>query len=184
MWYPPEPWHLRGRMYLSLWWVRGRGLVATAWVRYGPGGVLTYDELLCAVPARVGARPSTTIVDIWVDSPQSLAGGRELWGIPKELAEFAIDGGRFAATAGGATIASARLESGRRLPGRVPFRFTVTQARDGRPLTSPVRGTARVSLARARWSPEPSGPLGYLAGRRPLLTLALTDFRMVFGRRR
>jgi len=68
--------------------IGGHGLVGTAWVEYEPGGVLQYRELLSAVLIRHRARPGVSIVDIWVESPASRDGGRELWGIPKELAEL------------------------------------------------------------------------------------------------
>jgi hypothetical protein len=99
--YPPEPWHLRGSAYASLWRVPadelpagclptgagptlllGRAVVATAWVLYRTGGVLAYDELLAAVRVRVGGRACATVTHIWVDHPASAAGGRALWGIP------------------------------------------------------------------------------------------------------
>ncbi|WP_213451750.1 acetoacetate decarboxylase family protein [Rhizomonospora bruguierae] len=207
--YPPSPWRLRGQLYLSVWLVPaaalrplppelaathhpvvlgGRAVVGAAWVRYGPGGVLEYRELLSAVLVRAGARPAASIVDIWVDSDASLAGGRELWGIPKRRAAFgfipdppaaALD---LTAHDGDGPLAAASVDVGRGLPLRLPFRFPVVQARSGHPLATPVRGSTRARLARSRWQPEPSGRLGYLAGRRPLLTLALTDFRMTVGR--
>ncbi|WP_308431733.1 acetoacetate decarboxylase family protein [Amycolatopsis acidiphila] len=60
--------------------VLGRAVVATAFVDYLPGGLLPYHELLAAVVVRRGRRLGLTITDIWVDSPASRAGGRELWG--------------------------------------------------------------------------------------------------------
>ena len=76
--YPPQPWHLGGRLSLTLWRVptaalpetftaavpsgarplatRGNTLVGTAFVRYAAGGVLSYDELLAAIPVRDGRR--------------------------------------------------------------------------------------------------------------------------------
>ena len=67
----------------------------------GPGSDLTYSELLVARRARStsdGAgsiprlsgplRASLEITDIWVDSPASRNGGRELWAIPKELCDL------------------------------------------------------------------------------------------------
>ncbi|BCB90485.1 acetoacetate decarboxylase family protein [Phytohabitans suffuscus] len=201
--YPPEPWHLRGRMYVSIWpvpraqlpplpatlaaevrplTVAGRGLVGTAWVDYGPGGVLEYRELLRAVLVRRAGRPLVSIVDIWVDSPASRDGGRALWGIPKELATFDFDDrdGGLDARAGG--IAGARLADGLRLPGRWPAGFSVVQALGDRTRTTPVRARTCVHLAKAAWRVGPDGPLAHLAGRRPLLTVALRDFRLVFGR--
>ncbi|MEE6258765.1 acetoacetate decarboxylase family protein [Plantactinospora sonchi] len=205
--FPPEPWHLRGQMYVSLWSlprrelpplppglagmvrpvvVGGRGVVGTAWVRYEPGGVLHYRELLAAVLVRAGLRPRISIVQIWVDSETSRVGGRELWGIPKELAELAIepdDNGGISGSAATPTgpIARARVTPGPGLPGRWPVAFTVAQLLAARLRTTPVRCRARIGGASSTWQVEPGGPLGYLAGRRPLLTLAVRDFRLVFG---
>lgn len=78
-------------------------------------------------------------------------------------------------------IASATVVLGMRLPGRWPIRFRVAQTLDGRPIVSPIRVTAGIRRASAQWTMAKSGPLGFLAGRRPTLTLALTDFRMLFG---
>ncbi|MGH3901632.1 MAG: acetoacetate decarboxylase family protein [Pseudonocardiaceae bacterium] len=112
--YPPEPWELRGQLHVTVWRVpsahlprlsaelepvrvRGTALVATAWVIYEPGGVLSYRELLVAVLAHRGGRPLVTITDIWVNSVPSLHGGRALWGIPKQWASFRVDGATCAA---------------------------------------------------------------------------------------
>jgi len=211
--YPPEPWHLRGQMYVSVWslpraalpplpdplpaevrplTVAGRGFVGTAWVDYGPDGVLEYRELLSAVLVRRGGRPLVTIVDIWVDSPASRDGGRELWGIPKELATLDIHPAADARSttdprpttdARASGIAEARLSSGPRLPGRWPTRFSVIQELGGRTRTTPVRSRAALQLGKAAWQVVGDGPLAYLAGREPFLTIALRDFDLQFGRR-
>lgn len=213
MTYPPEPWHLRGRMYVSVWALRraalprlpaalagvvrpvtlaGFGLVGAAWVVYEPGGVLHYRELLSALLVRAGLRPRVSITHIWVDSVASRDGGRELWGIPKELAvleidddartaDAAVDRSTASARTVSGPIAGAVLRSGRRLPGRWPIAFGVVQSRDGRVRTSPVRCGVVAGTAAASWTVDPTGPLAHLAGRRPLFTLALPDFRMVFG---
>jgi hypothetical protein len=57
----------------------------------------------------------------------------------------------------------------------------VAQALGGSVVRTPVRGRAGLRLGRGTWRVEAGGPLGYLAGRRPLLTVALTDFRLRFG---
>lgn len=69
--------------------VAGKVLVVAAVLHYTEGGVLQYEELLTTYPVvspRHGVRVS--IPDIWVTSPNSRTGGRELWGIPKHLGEF------------------------------------------------------------------------------------------------
>ncbi|MGW3916910.1 acetoacetate decarboxylase family protein [Streptomyces sp. NPDC005070] len=199
--YPEEPWHLAGRMYLSLWLVparelpgvadgtrpvtiAGRGAVGAAWVVYENDSVLHYNELLRAVLVRDGGRPRVCITDIWVDSAASMAGGRELWGIPKELADFDIDrtvGVQAAAATDEGALAGAVFEPGRRLPGRWPLTYRVTQTLDGALKTSSVRSRSAVRTARARWTAQEDGPLGELGRRPPLFSLALDDFTLRFG---
>ena len=202
--YPPEPWMLRGQMHVSVWLlprgarpshampsgvrrltVAGRTVVGTAWVDYQPGGVLSYRELLVATLIRGGLRPRVTITGIWVDSVPSRDGGRALWAIPKELARLAFDAAAGDHTAeaniDGRPIAWASVHRGVRLPGRWPVRFRVVQNRDGQPQTTRVRATARIQLGRSDWRIAPDGPLSYLRGLRPRVTVRLADFRMTFG---
>jgi len=204
--YPPEPWTLVGRMDLSTFLVPtedlptatwpdgwhplalgGRTPVGAAWVDYAPGGVLNYHELLVAVAGRVGARVRPHIVAIWVDSPASRDGGRELWGIPKDLASFTgLAEGRPTMTPEGTEhsarpAASAVLRRGPRLPGRPRVGFTLAQDRHGRCWESPVTSRNGLGLLRADWSFDADGPVGFLAGRRPVLSTTLHDFAMLFG---
>jgi len=98
--YPPEPWYLGGSLLVSAFVVPlsdlpdigdvkpirlGRGaLVGTAFARYVAGGVLSYDELLVAVPSRLGSR--ITIPQIWVDSPRRWPEGVNCGRSPKNWA--------------------------------------------------------------------------------------------------
>ncbi|MCX5410235.1 acetoacetate decarboxylase family protein [Streptomyces sp. NBC_00335] len=202
--YPPEPWHLAGQMHLSLWLVprrslpplpygvrpvtlAGRALMGAAWVVYENDSVLHYNELLSAVLVRDGLRPRVTITDIWVDSPPSMAGGRELWGIPKELADFDLIRGEgrggIEATArtGGATLCSASFRPATRLPGRWPVSYRLAQQLDGRLKTSRVRSRSAVGLARATWRIPPRGTLRLPVDGPPLFSLTLHDFGLTFG---
>jgi hypothetical protein len=197
--YPPEPWELRGHGYISLWLVHtralpalpagvrpvsllGRSLVATAFVDYVPGGLLSYHELLVAPLVRAGVRPGISITDIWVDSAVSLAGARELWGIPKELADFDLAHEPFHGTAkvGSTVVASVNARRGDRGV-RLPIVGTTFQALDGALARTPLRAGGRVHLAHARWDVD--GPLGWLRPYRPFATVAATDFTLRFGPR-
>jgi Acetoacetate decarboxylase (ADC) len=182
--YPPSPWSLRGQLFLSLWHV-GPGLVGTAFVDYQEGSELTYAELLRATPTRAGRRLAVTITDIWVDSPASRDGGRALWAIPKDLADFTLKHGPvFGGEARGEQrwLASTEFVAGRRLPGRLPFRSRTAQRRGhGETVLAPMSGTARFRHARARWDFPPDGPFADLRGRRPLASVVLEDFALRFG---
>lgn len=201
--YPPEPWELRGLGYVSLWLVPtrvlpalptgvtpvsllGKAIVATAFVDYLPGGLLSYHELLVAQLVRHGVRPGLSITDIWVDSAVSLAGGRALWGIPKDMAEFDMThepSFTGVAKINGGLVAEASVRRGRagvRLP--FPLRGTALQTLRAALVSTPLRATGRVHLATATW--RLGGPLAWLRPYRPFLTVAAEDFALRFGPRR
>ncbi|MGA1836393.1 acetoacetate decarboxylase family protein [Herbiconiux sp. 11R-BC] len=234
--YPPEPWFLGGSLLVSVFLVPrsalpaswgaslggalpprrralgfgGRVIVGVAAAQYLPGGVLDYEELLVAVPSLGRGGLRVTIPQIWVDSPTSMRGGRELWGIPKRLAAFrraermrgagrahpltefsmavdsrADDSTSTAAHAHGPGPGAPAVELRARrtagLPGVWPIPLPTLQVLDGRTTLARNRVIARVSALRASWRFAADGPLGYLHGRRPVLNLALHDAAIVFG---
>lgn len=106
--YPPAPWHLVGHGVQTIHLVPtaavralvppeldivailpGRTLAVVAFAHYGSGSVLEYDELIVA-PAVVkrDGKAGVWISHIYVSHPDSVAGGREIWGVPKFLASF------------------------------------------------------------------------------------------------
>lgn len=106
--YPAAPWHLNGHGVQTVHLVSiaslrdqlppelsivsvlpGKTLGVVAFAHYGPGSVLEYDELIVA-PALVRhqGKIGVWVSHIYVDNPVSVRGGREIWGVPKELAEF------------------------------------------------------------------------------------------------
>jgi hypothetical protein len=202
--YPPEPWFLGGSLLVSVFLVPvaelpspfqtlpmirmgRRAIVGAAFANYAPGGVLAYDELLVATPAVVRGRPRITIPQIWVDSPQSLAGGRALWGIPKRLATFASDLTTDAATAAARTtgpVAALSARFGRTMfPGSPRLPLPVEQRSAGRRILSHNQVAGRLTWLHTYWTFDPTGPLGYLHGRRPIASFAVRDAAIVFGRR-
>jgi hypothetical protein len=190
--YPPQPWHLVADAHLSIWRVPARDVhpgalsvagyttVFTAWIAYRAPGQLSYHELLAAVPVR-GKRTTCTITQIWVDSEVSLAGGRELWAIPKDLAALRFTDRTHTAATGDDWIATAAFTPRPGSPLALPSRFDVLQDRDGTPVRTPVGAKIRPRLAAADWSVNARGPLAYLAGRRPFLSLALPGSELRFG---
>jgi hypothetical protein len=199
--YPRPPWDLKGTACLSIWRVPaddvpvsgpgirpatlfGQCLVGTAWARYEPGGTLAYKELAAATAGLVGLRPVITIHDIWVDKTVAVLAGRELWGIPKQFARFDVrPNAVFEATAesDGQAIAAVRFASRFVLPGRWAFRLAVAQPCADRPKVTRARLRGRVELGRAFWTFAPDGPLAWLAGRRPLVSVRLSLMTLRFG---
>lgn len=197
--YPPEPWDLHGHAYVGIWLLPrdeappaasaqtrvvrlfGRTICSAAFFRYDEPSPLTYDEIMSTVLVRDGWRPRVSITHIWVDSRASRDGGRALWAIPKDLAVFERSSHRSYLAQG---IGSLGLLRVRRLPFAVPLGFRTAQDREGALVVARVRGSARLGIARGTWSFDPDGPLAFLAGRRPLLSLALQPFALRFGRHR
>ncbi|MGW7195333.1 acetoacetate decarboxylase family protein [Streptomyces chryseus] len=215
--FPPEPWLLRGDMYASLWWlparslprwplppgvrplvVAGRCVLVTFWVDYRPGGTLAYRELLVALVVRHRRSVAGTAVAVWVDDEQSLAGGRALWGIPKELGSLTVGGPaqpagreagqvRLGLSTGSprhATVAArGAYRDLMRLPGRIRVRGRLVQRHDtGETRQVPLRVKGSPALGRVRLAADRTGPLAVVSGRRPFLTVSLRDFRFVVGR--
>jgi len=194
MGYPAPPWQMQGQLWLSLFRVRGvegrrDGMYGAAFVSYEPGSELTYSEVLVAHP---GPDRAVSITDIWVDSPESVEGGRELWAIPKGLCEFTHNTDRsgplsraeWSASISGAPVARAQFSDVSRFAPRIPFRGGTWQpALEGgsEPKTARLHGSARTLPCHGRWSFAADGPLGWLAGRRPLASFRMSDFEMSFG---
>ena len=197
--YPPPPWHMHGSLWLSVFRLRRHvderhpaGTYGVALVSYEEPSPLTYHELLVArtVKNRAG-KGAVTITDIWVDSPASQAGGRELWAIPKQLCDFDMEStfrGPLTSTDWSATverrpIAEASFTDLSRAAPRVPFTGLVEQP--GIPEHPEIadvvmKGTAKALPCRGRWSFAPDGPLGFLRGARQLGSFRMASFRLAF----
>ena len=189
--YPPAPWQLHGDMWLSLFRLTGvdgrpAGVYGAAFVTYGaePADV----PRAAGGPAADESR-AVTVTDIWVDSPDSMAGGRELWAIPKDLCDFGLES---AARPGRAVRRGTRRWATDRSP---PARFTTSPrsprrcrsaAPSGRPVDDGTPGTAPVG-GRARTLPaRPLGRRPRRPARLPLRSphpgvLQIHHFRMSFG---
>ncbi len=106
--YPQAPWTLQGYSLqtlnliditaarslvpseleiISVW--PGKTLGGVYVSSYGLGSTLEYNELIVvSALTRYANRFGAWVSHIYVDNPDSVAGGREIWGLPKELAQF------------------------------------------------------------------------------------------------
>jgi acetoacetate decarboxylase len=136
--HPPPPWHLFGELILVPALVEPRALGGVMLANY-TSGTLVYRELIVFSRATVRGM---VVSHIYVDDEQSLSGGREIWGLPKELADFTFTPTRFAARQDGATLLEATI---RRKPGRVPLL-----------IPAPIVSDAGATLGHARIKAAPA----------------------------
>lgn len=110
--YPPAPWKLQGYALqtlqlvdvarvrplvpseleiISLW--PGKTLGGVYISSYGLGSVMEYNELIVVgAIVNYSGKWGAWVSHIYVDNPNSVAGGREIWKLPKELAQFSWEG--------------------------------------------------------------------------------------------
>ncbi len=111
--YPAAPWRLRGWAVQTMHMVNidairpnvpkdlrivrigpRHTLGCVYLAKYGSGSVLEYHEMIVLPALTWGAgRLGFWVSHIYVDLPASMAGGREVWNLPKELADFSVDDG-------------------------------------------------------------------------------------------
>jgi hypothetical protein len=135
--HPPPPWRLRGELLLIPAGF-GTGLMLATYT----GGTLAYHELI------VFRRPFV-VTEIYVDDARSRAGGREIWNLPKELADFRVGPGRFEVRRDGELLLAARI---RRRPGWLPVTLPTPAVGelDGRPVLAVGRARIRAAPALVR----------------------------------
>lgn len=202
--YPPTPWEMTGQQWMSLFRVkepvdelRPAGLYAASFVRYEEPSPLTYSELLVARTVDSGSGSGrgrrVSITDIWVDSPASVAGGRELWAIPKGLCDFTFETSHrgplsstnWSASIGRRPVASASFTDVSRAFVRTPFKGGTWQPgigdTDGEERRANLSGSARSLPCRGHWDFDADGPLGWLRDARQLASFRMVDFQMSFA---
>lgn len=203
--YPAPPWNLRGDLvgtvlrmppgtvpghlvprHLDITRRDNSSLLAAAWVDYRAGSELCYREFMVSAIIRLRPRIIGTVLRIWVDSPASRRGGRELWDIPKDLAEFSFDyqGScvRTSAAAGGEELASYTYRERGRVPVGLPFGVVIAQEKSNAIRRTASSWKAHLATGSGRLTVPASSELSFLTQGRPLAHLALRDFRTTFGR--
>jgi acetoacetate decarboxylase len=184
--YPPPPWRLSGTVVLGLARVPRRAAQRQlpAGVRplpVGPGGTLaglllasydarstlSYNELIAfTAVARRRGRVGMWVSHVYVDDGASLSGGRAIWRMPKQMAEFRLEDE--------AGTAAAEIRQGGQLLARVHVR--PPRIRWPQPVIAPVlsgtaqerlftlgRGLGTIGPVRVEIDVPPESPLAGLA---------------------
>ena len=122
-----------------------------------------------------------------------MAGGRELWAIPKGLCDFELETSHrgplattdWSASFGQRPIASAHFTDVSRAMPRIPFKGGTWQPgiedTDGEDRTAILQGSSKVLPCRGSWDFAAGRPARLLRGARQLASFRQADFRMSFG---
>lgn len=207
--YPPAPWHLVGNLYGSLWSLKkpeqiavtlppeiklmvtlGRASAFVGFVDYQQGSILIYHELISGLAVQVKKKVffALNVPLMWVDSVASLWGGREIWGVPKELADFQYEYKRdgldlqATATSNNQILAAGDFQSVAGLPRRLrlPVPFPNVQLLDGEVYRASGTFSGSLQICKGGITIPADSPLAALGviGHKPLLSFAGLDFRM------
>ncbi len=98
--YPPAPWQCQGNLWMGAFLTQNASplppgfqsifsprIKIVAIIRYLEGP-FRYDECIIGSLVRRKLRPGILIEQIWVNHAGSLQAGREIWGLPKQMAHF------------------------------------------------------------------------------------------------
>ncbi|MFC7308937.1 acetoacetate decarboxylase family protein [Streptomyces monticola] len=164
--YPPAPWRMRGELWGGFFAaaaapvlpgdvspLASRSLVALL-IRYREG-TLSYDEFILGSLVRRGRRAGVYVHVIRVDDSQAMWGGRRIWGVPKEHAEFDWSGSQVRITDEQGPLATLTTTSGGlRLPA-LPMPLAGFGALDGTRTFFSARfrtRTATATMSADEWS--------------------------------
>ncbi len=174
----------------------GKTLGGLLFLSYEAGSTLAYRELnVVAALVRVGTHLAFYLPRLYVDNPASLAGGRAIWGVPKEKATFdvAVRGAERTVVVHGRRGDVCRLRASAKRTGlRMALPLPALGMDDDRFLFFTGRLHARIGLTRATVEMPPDGDFASLGLERPKISFWLealelvvpaptTQLRTVFG---
>jgi hypothetical protein len=191
--YPPPPWDMKGQFWMGSFKSDvpvplPTGLKhlldphsLTVVLLHFSEGTLCYDELAFGTLARLGWRVGLYVDYIWVNHLASLWGGRRVWGLPKNMAEFTWKDAGLSVTDDRGPVVTFKLDmSPANLP-RVGMPMPmITQLEDGSWLYSPVSLSWRgrvggASISIEEW-PE---RFDYHPSNKPFFSFSGKPFHMV-----
>jgi acetoacetate decarboxylase len=203
MTYPPSPWLLKGYATQTLHLVDldrarqfvppqleivavlpGKTIGSTYISEYRSGSILEYNELIVA-PALVKDRGKIGgwISHIYVDNLDSVAGGREIWGLPKEMAEFVRGDGYTIVKQQDKTLCSSTVNNNLLSGLKIDRELTgyCFGNLNGNLLYFGNDFKAKISSIDSKLVVPPSSPFANLNLGQPFLTLDLQNLNLVAG---
>jgi hypothetical protein len=201
--YPPAPWTLQGYGLQTLQLIDintarslvpseleivsllpGKTLGGIYLSSYQSGSFLEYNELIVvAAYVRYQNRLGAWISHIYVDNFTSVAGGREIWGLPKEMAEFTWTAQGVTVTQNGKTLCKL---THKKSPLKTWWRQKISGRafgkKDNHFLYFQSDFQSSIGLSKAKLDIAPDSPFVGLGLNKPLLTLNLPDLHLIAGK--
>jgi acetoacetate decarboxylase len=198
MTYPLAPWRLKGYGFLALYWVDidrvrpsipkelqifsflpGKTLGGIYVASYEDGSTLQYHELI-SVSALIihQGEIGAWISHIYVDNPDSRVGGRTIWGLPKEMAEFKFqfEGIMPSVLVKQDNTVLCSLESSWHLPGlEFPMEAPAFSLLNSQLVQFKAKGNLRSHWAGIRVEIPPESPIADLNLGQPWITVLLSS---------
>lgn len=198
--YPQAPWTLQGYAFqtlhlididsvrplipseleiISMW--PGKTLGGVYLSYYSSGSVLEYSELI-VVAAVLGYKGKfgSWISHIYVDNPDSVAGGREIWGLPKELAQFTWEENRVTVRQGNQTLCNLNFNQ-QGFGWRQRLGASTFSAMGSDLLLFPSKIEARLGLVSSKLEVPADSSFAQLNLSQPWLTVHSNQMRLVVG---
>jgi hypothetical protein len=203
MTYPPAPWTLQGYGLQTLQLINinssrpfvpsrleivsilpGKTLGGIYLSRYQEGSFLEYNELIVvAASVRCQGKVGAWISHIYVDNPTSVAGGREIWGLPKEMAEFMWNDREVVVRQNNTIVCQVTYK-------KSPLRTWWKQKFSGNGFGQMADNflyfksyfESTIGLVKAKLEISPESPFANLGIDKPFLTLNFPDLHLVAGK--
>ena len=207
--YPPSPWTLQGYALQTVQLIdvtRVRSLIPSEFdilcvlpgktlggvyvSYYSSDSVLEYSELIIVAGiVRYSGRIGGWVSHIYVDNVDSVAGGREIWGLPKELAEFTWEKSNRSASAYENHVLVrqgeqmlCRLDYNRQKFGlQLPFSGEFFSTLSASILLFKGEFNSRIGIVDSQLQVPPESPFASLDLEEPWLTIHCEPLRLVTG---
>jgi hypothetical protein len=190
MTYPQPPWTLKGDAFVTLQLLDiarvrplipaelnivsvlpGKTIGGVYLSKYSSGSVLEYSELIIiAGVLSYEGKFGGWVSHIYVDNPDSVAGGREVWGLPKELAQFSWEASSVTVSQSGNLLCKFNYQ---RQSFGLPLKLSASafSCKESNLLIFPAFVEANFGLVSSKLEIPPTSPFASLNISQPILTV-------------
>ena len=190
MTYPHPPWTLKGDAFVTLQLLDmarvrplipaelnivsvlpGKTIGGVYLSKYSSGSVLEYSELIIIAGfLSYKGKFGGWVSHIYVDNPDSVAGGREVWGLPKELAQFSWEASSVTVSQSGNLLCKFNYQ---RQSFGLPLKLSASafSCKESNLLIFPAFVEANFGLVSSNLEIPPTSPFAELNIGQPILTV-------------